>query len=193
MTVAEAKVILSIDDLESLDDVFEDTFFQFKKQLLQTVPIQKLIVPKLKKLLQIQDAYLTLGGGLVEFSSSVALEFSFSSEMIASYHTYQSKKNHIRLGILNAFSPIEVFSNCQSLVELELKHASLWNSEINIEPKILLKEPDPMDVLQAMKIYKERGGATFGDLIEGKNNPPQLLIEEKNRLSLLYQKYGNHE
>jgi hypothetical protein len=113
--------------------------------------------------------------------------------MIAAYNTYQSNKNHLCLRIINALSPVEVFTYSASLVELELTHASLWNSEINTESNILLKEPDPMDVLQAMKIYKERGGATFGDLIEGKNNPPQLLIEEKNRLSLLYQKYGNHE
>lgn len=193
MTVSEAKAILNVDDLELLEDVFEEAFFQSKKQILEIIPIRKLIDPKLKKLNQLQVAYQVLGGEIEEGKTGEKDEVEFSNVMIDSFNKYQTQKNRLRLKLFNALSPNQVFLFGESLVELELRHAFLWNDELKMEMKTLLKAPDPMEVLMAIKVYKENGGITFDDLKEGKNNPPQLLIEEKNRLSLLYQKYGNHE
>jgi len=72
-------------------------------------------------------------------------------------------------------------------------YASCWfTDEVNTS-EIVSKEPDPMDVLKAIRAYNENGGFTFEDLRFDKNNPPAVLIKERNRLSLLVTKFSDYD
>jgi hypothetical protein len=72
-------------------------------------------------------------------------------------------------------------------------YASCWfTNEVN-SSEIVSKEPDPMEVLKAIREYNENGGFTFEDLMFDKNNPPEVLIKERNRLSLLATKFSHYD
>jgi hypothetical protein len=46
-----------------------------------------------------------------------------------------------------------------------------------------------MEILEGIKIYQQNGGINFHQLKKLENNPPEILIQEMKRLSLLFKKY----
>ncbi len=46
-----------------------------------------------------------------------------------------------------------------------------------------------MEILKAIKQFEISNGKTFDDLKKNRNNPPEILISEMKRLSLLFEKY----
>ena len=191
MSPKEASAILG--PYDDLQDAFELQLFEFKKQLIVLAPIQKLITPKLKKIKQLQDAFVLLGGEIDEISISTFELVSPSENILDSFKAYQDIRNNFKklLSQSNSHEEIENFS--QYLVTYEKMYASCWfTDEVNTS-EIVSKEPDPMDVLKAIREYNENGGFTFEDLRFDKNNPPAVLIKERNRLSLLVTKFSDYD
>ena len=189
MTISEASAILGPYDY--LQDAFELQLFEFKKQLIALAPIEKLIAPKLKKIKQLQDAYLTLGGSIDEITHTSFDPITPTEDLLESFKIYQDVRTSIKKYISNTNAYEEIANFCQYLVAYENMYASCWvTNDINTT-EIVSKEPDPMEVLHAIRTYNENGGATFEDLKWNKNNPPEVLIKERNRLSLLATKFGD--
>ena len=178
-------------ELDYIDDFFEEQVFQLKNQIIQSLSIKKLIVPKLKKINFLFNAYELLIGEVI---SENIEEFNFnldSDSILNTVTTYQLLRNKLKLILLNAqsFHKIEYASN--SLINLELQYANKWFEDTNLPNDILVsKVIDPMELLFDIKLYASAGGHTFDDLKKGKNYAPKSLIVEKNRLSLLLSKYS---
>ena len=191
MNQNEASAILG--PYDDLQDAFELQLFEFKKQLIALAPIEKLIAPKLKKIKQLQEAFLLLGGEIDEISVSTYELVSPSENILESFKAYQDVRNNFKKLLSQSNSHEEIANFCQYLVAYEKMYASCWfTDEVNTS-EIVSKEPDPMDVLKAIREYNENGGFTFEDLRFDKNNPPALLIKERNRLSLLVTKFSDYD
>ena len=190
MTTNEASAILG--PYDDLQDAFEFQLFDYKKHLLALAPIEKLITPKLKKIKQLQEAYLTLGGEIDEITITMFDPVIPTEYLLESYSIYQNVRNGLKRSIASSSSYEEIENFCQYLVAYEKMYASCWfTDEVNTS-EIVSKEPDPMDILKAIRAYNENGGFTFEDLRMNKNNPPAVLIKERNRLSLLVTKFGDY-
>ena len=191
MTTNEASAILG--PYDDLQDAFELQLFEFKKQLIALAPIEKLITPKLKKIKQLQEAFLLLGGEIDEISISTYELVSPSENILESFKAYQDVRNNFKKLLSQSNSHEEIKNFCQYLVAYEKMYASCWfTDEVNTS-EIVSKEPDPMEVLKAIREYNENGGFTFEDLRFDKNNPPAVLIKERNRLSLLVRKFSDYD
>jgi hypothetical protein len=188
MTREEAFQFFNV-DINDIDDVFEEQLFELKKQLLSIVPIHKIVLPRIKKIKLLNTAYITLTS---HFFTEIYcdIDYSFNENILDTFLKYQDAKGKIRLQLLNSYKPENVIAYAQNLVSLELNFASYWNCEANSNEMVVSKQPDPMDILVAIREYNTNNGITFNDLKTDKNNPPELLIQERNRLSLLVTKYS---
>ena len=191
MSPKEASAILG--PYDDLQDAFELQLFEFKKQLIALAPIEKLIAPKLKKIKQLQEAFLLLGGEIDEISVSTYELVSPSENILESFKAYQDVRNNFKKLLSQSNSHEEIANFCQYLVAYEKMYASCWFTDEVNSSEIVSKEPDPMDVLKAIRVYNENGGFTFEDLMFDKNNPPEVLIKERNRLSLLVTKFSHYD
>lgn len=189
MTIPEASAILG--PYDDLQDAFEFHLFDYKKQLIALAPIEKLIAPKLKKIKQLQEAYLTLGGTIDVITHTSFDPITPTEDLLESFKIYQDVRTSLKKHISNANAYEEIENFCQFLVFYEKMYASCWLTHEFDTTEIVSKEPDPMDVLKAIREYNENGGRTFEDLRLNKNNPPAVLIKERNRLSLLVTKFGD--
>lgn len=189
MSPNEASAILG--PYDDLQDAFEFQLFDFKKQLIALAPIDKLIYPKLKKIKQLQEAYLTLGGVIDSVEITQFDPITPTENLLESYKIYQNVRNSLKKSISNSVVYEEIENFCQHLIFYEKMYASCWFTPEFDAAEIVSKEPDPMDVLKAIREYNENGGVTFEDLRSTKNNPPAVLIKERNRLSLLTTKFGD--
>lgn len=193
MTKTEALREFQLDDAfdeDDLIDLYEEKIFEFKQYFLSKTPIFKLFESKLSKLEKIGNAYNLLTNIKVEFTET-KLEFNGSqAEILANYLRFQEEKNRMKTKISNSDNAFELVSWVKKLLELEKMNAEHWFSEIEIDANILVsKEPNPMEILEGIKIYQQNGGFNFDQLKKLENNPPEILIQEMKRLSLLFKKY----
>lgn len=193
MTKTEALREFQLDDAfdeDNLIDLYEEKIFEFKQYFLSKTPIFKLFESKLSKLEKIGNAYSLLTNSNAEFNET-KLEFNGSqTEILANYLHFQEEKNRMKTKISNSEKAFEIVSWVKNLLELEKMNAEHWFSEIEIDANILVsKEPNPMEILEGIKIYQQNDGFNFDQLKKLENNPPEILIQEMKRLSLLFKKY----
>lgn len=193
MTKTEALQEFQLDGAfgkDDLIDLYEEKIFEFKQYFLSKTPIFKLFESKISKLEKIGNAYSLLTNSNVEFNET-KLEFNDSqAEILANYLHFQEEKNRIKTKISNSENAFELVSWVKNLLKLEKMNAQHWFSEIEIDANILVsKEPNPMEILEGIKIFNQNGGTNFDQLKKLENNPPEILIQEMKRLSLLFKKY----
>lgn len=193
MTKTEALHEFQLDDAfdeDHLIDLYEEKIFEFKQYFLSKTPIFKLFESKLSKLKKIGNAYSLLTNINIEFTET-KLEFNGSQiEILANYLHFQEEKNRLKTKMSNSENAFELVSWVKNLLELEKMNAQNWFSEIEIDANILVsKEPNPMEILEGIKIYQQNSGFNFDQLKKLENNPPEILIQEMKRLSLLFKKY----
>lgn len=193
MTKTEALHEFQLDDAfdeDDLIDLYEEKIFEFKQYFLSKTPIFKLFESKLSKLEKIGIAYNLLTNINVEITET-KLEFNGSqTEILANYLHFQVEKNRMKTKISHSENAFELVSWVKNLLELEKMNAEHWFSEIEIDANILVsKEPNPMEILEGIKIFNQNGGTNFHQLKKLENNPPEILIQELKRLSLLFKKY----
>jgi hypothetical protein len=193
MTKTEALHEFQLDDAldeDDLIDLYEEKIFEFKQYFLSKTPIFKLFESKISKLEKIGIAYNLLTNINVEITET-KLEFNDSqTEILANYLHFQEEKNRIKTKISNSENAFELGYWVKNLLELEKMNAEHWFSEIEIDANILAsKEPNPMEILEGIKLFNQNGGTNFNQLKKLENNPPEILIQEMKRLSLLFKKY----
>jgi len=193
MTKTEALHEFQLEDSfdeEDLIDLYEEKIFEFKQYFLSKTPIFKLFESKLSKLEKIGKAYNFLNNQTFELVE-IDLEFtSFQDDVLSSYLHFQAQKNQLKTRISNSNDAFETIHWVNQLVALEKSNAEIWFSEIEIDANILVsKEPNPMEILEGIKIFNQNGGMNFDQLKKLENNPPEILIQEMKRLSLLFKKY----
>jgi hypothetical protein len=195
MTKGEAASILNIKvdaRLEELEDQFEQLLFESKTYFLKKVPIQKLFRSKLTSIQQLIKAYELLSESKIETSQQhLFFDFIFdSSDVLISFNNYHLYRNQLKQALINTFNFEKIDQLVTELLKLESAYAFFWYKEnIDTQNTLVASLPDDIQLLNAIKQYVELGGKSFDDLKNLKNNPPEILIQEMKRLSLLYKNY----
>lgn len=191
MNSAEALQILGIEVLDESEDAFDDLFFEHKKYFLTKVPVRKLLEARYKKLIELETAATVLNLKMDDSPLLEKISFDSNASILSTFQSFQQAKNQLKTQISNAKSIKTLISSVDNLLENELMFAQLWHEEsLEITTDILVsKEVDPMELLRGIQQYNLQNGNTFEQLKKLENNPPEILIQEMKRLSLLFKKY----
>jgi hypothetical protein len=191
MTKSEAKIFFPFNEGDDLEELWEQRFFEQKQFLLTRPPIEKVFKSRVKKLQKQYDAYLALGGPELNAKHDFQEEtVEFNSSVLVSYRLFHDYRNVFKSKVLQAQHPNSLAKIIEAWTAMEGKYHKLWSNEVsksNETQVALSKEPDPMEVLKAIK---EVGGEelAFSDLHSRYALLPEVLQNEVKRLTLLSEK-----
>ena len=187
MTENELKIFFPFNENDDLDDLFEERLFEFKQFFIQKTIIPKVFEAKIEKLLKIDKAYNILKNNLKEqFSTSFKIEnpFEIEQNILTVFNRYQIQKNEIKTQLQQSQSTVELIQYVRTLILLTKFYLDKWVDIPTHKEIVVSKEPDPMELLKAIKEFNLKGGVNFVDISEKINICPDILIFESKRLSL---------
>jgi hypothetical protein len=187
MTENELKIFFPFNENDDLDDLFEERLFEFKQFFIQKTIIPKVFEAKIEKLLKIDKAYNILKNNLKEqFSTSFKIEnpFEIEQNILTVFNRYQIQKNEIKTQLQQSQSTVELIQYVRTLILLTKFYLDKWVDVPTYKEIVVSKEPDPMELLKAIKEFNLKGGVNFVDISEKINICPDILIFESKRLSL---------
>ena len=187
MNQKEALLFFPLKNEDEIEDLYEELLFEYKQFFITKFPIKKIFSAKQKKMLQMHDAYLLLGGKSSNLHlSDSSKKIDFSNAIRECFQNYQSERNSLKNNILKSSNCNEIRYFLDKLFLLQenytlnwLKVTDLPDTEIQIS-----NEPDPMSLLNAINEFNSKGGITFDDMNSKRNISPNLLLIEAKRLSL---------
>jgi hypothetical protein len=186
MTKNEALLFFPLKSEDEIIDLYEEYLFEYKTYFLTKYPIEKVFRAKAKKMNQMHEAFILLGGEINTSTTFPYLEYHQKENILECFNYYQKLKINLKSRLNKCNNAIEINNYIYQLIELDKEYAENW-SVLKILPEnevIISKEPDPMLILKAIKEFNTLGGNTFNDLNSMKNISPDLLINEAKRLSL---------
>lgn len=193
MNSPEAYHILQLANSADIEDVFdryEEILFETKNYFIQKIAIEKLFSRKIAYLKEVEQAVFTLTNTTSNSPVKVEIQAIEEVEIQAQFKAFQAQKNKLKTQLFQSDSASEIREIANFLVKLEKENARVWAIEMEKDDSIIIsKEPDPMQILEAIQDYQSHGGKTFMQLKNLENNPPQVLIHEMKRLSLLFKHY----
>lgn len=188
MTQKEALLFFPFEEGDDLHDLYEERLFEFSQFFISKTPIRKVFQAKEKKMMQMHEAFVLLGGRNVpiHFLKQNFSDLNPTETILETFNNYQTCKNQIKNKLTKSVSAIETSYWMHQLIELEMTYSEKWFvSEIEESSQtIISKEPDPMSILSAIKEFNSNGGFTFADFVNKRNILPELLLNEMKRLSL---------
>ncbi len=186
-----ARNYFKTSDQSEIEEIYEQEIFELKQFFLSRAPIAKLFKGRIAKLNKLQAAFEEINSNQIKSDFEISFPEN-SIYLLDSYTNYQAVKNKIRLLISNELNGVNLIPLVQKLIDLEKDHAKQWSilddSELD-ETVVVSKEPNPIDILNAINEYQLKGNKTLEELKRNENNPPIVLIQEMKRLSLLFKKY----
>jgi hypothetical protein len=192
MTHAEAKNHLNWNESEEeLEDAYDNQLFTHKQFFLTKTPIPTVYSGRFSKLKCMDESFEILGG-VLKSGAAFEIDFSFETEEIKTIvSTYQRGRNEFKLAYSRAKTGKALIEIAQQQLRFEGMYLSYWKSESTEENTSLLlsKEIDPMVLLHAIQEAADNGVLTFSELQKNAKKVPEILVNEKNRLSLLYKKF----
>ena len=188
MTKNEALLFFPLKSEDEIIDLYEEYLFEYKNYFLSKYPIQKVFRAKAKKMNQMHEAFILLGGEINTSTTFPYLEYQQKENILECFNYYQKLKINLKSRLNKCNSAIEINNCIHQLIQLEKEYAENWSVLKNLPDNevIISKEPDPMSILKAIKEFNKLGGNTFNDLNSMKNISPDLLINEAKRLSLYF-------
>lgn len=186
MTSAEALNWLGADDPEDALDLFEEKLFELKQYFLQKPIISKLYLAQIRKIKTFSEVAFALGFTSDENDEKLQDgEFDFSENIIESVSHFEKLRSRFRLSVSSTLSPLDLEREVLQIVEIQQLFLKKW-PEIEVEDDtIISREPDPMELLMALRTAQERGISHFSDLRQSGTELPEALLNEWKRLSLL--------
>lgn len=174
---------------DELQDALEEQLFELKRFFISRAPIRKLFQSRLDKLEKIHQALEVLAPDF-DFSYNLpVVSFPESGNILEVFQAYQQENRRLKTGISQSANPLDIHALAERLLALEKAYAEKWAIEPKGEKTLVSKESDPMEILGAIKAFREKGGKSFEDLKKEENTAPRALINEMKRLSLLFFRY----
>jgi hypothetical protein len=187
MTQKEALLFFPLTNEAEIEDLYEDLLFEYKQFFINKFPLKKVFEAKEKKMLQMQKAYILLGGKNSAFLSNfIDTNYNFPFSIKESFQLYQKERNILKNNILKSISTIELSFFIHKLLNLQESYTEKWLIVSNLpDTEIqITNEPDPMSLLNAINEFNSKGGITFDELNSKRNILPDLILNEAKRLSL---------
>jgi hypothetical protein len=159
MTINEARAYLSLDDLEEIQECYENYLFDLKRFFREKQVHLKLYQSKFIKLEKANEAFVTLEFNETFDSADVSYEPSIYSGIILSdFHAFHRVKNQLYALLYQAIniSKIKLIAEC--ILDNELRYAQTWKALNDTLPKdIHYKTVDPMMVLTDILAVEKKG------------------------------------
>ena len=188
MTEAEARIFLGYEPGDELKEVIEDKLFEFKQFFLSKPIIWSTFTARLEKLAKIKEAIACFGEAGDQPSIKLPV-FQPTENILEAFQSFQQIRNNCFLAINHATTCQELEIIIDSLLKSHATYASLWPDIAFVSSTVILsKEPDPMDLLSAIKSLNLSGTRTFPDLTEKLTDESISVANESKRLFLLHQK-----
>lgn len=192
MNREEAKLFLNAPEGISIGDFFEEQLFTYKQFFLSKTPIHKVFLAKLDKLAKEDEAYHVLTTEKWRSYSLLENDFpEFSNEVLVSFNQFESQKTRFKMRLMQAVSGEDIYYAVTDYLRIVKAYRNKW-CLIDIKESIfegtVSKDPDPMDLLHAIREFNNKGGVEFQDVLKIEEN--SFLLNEMKRLSLLIKKYG---
>jgi len=192
MTLQEAKLFFPFEEADDLDDLYAERLFEYKQFFISKTPIRKVFESKLVKLKQMHDAYCLLTNmPIVEVENKQYNVVQFSDEIKSAFSEWERLKSQVKQELTIANHALQLIQTISWYLSIVDTYRLKWYTEELIEVEIdqLSKDPDPMEILQAINDFEQSGGKTFEDILKMRSNI--YLLKEMKRLSLLVKNYGD--
>ena len=190
MTEKEALLYFPHDSNDDLDDLWEERLFEQKQFFLTRPPLAKVFQAKLKKLGLQYQAFLTLKheNDKIKSLSSESENYSFPEDLIECFNAYHNYRNQFKQELLRAidFQPLKKVID--SWLAMEAAYAQQWKIEKSLDSEIEViksKEPDPMELMEGLKMAAKKNIETFTTLQSRLNDVNEIVLKEVKRLTLL--------
>lgn len=191
MISAEVLAFFKVEDEEDLEDAFEQLFFEHKQFFLNKVPVKKLVEARISKL---EKAFALFAQSLDEVEAVKEPEvkfFSFDSlNLVDLFQDFQQAKAYFYLQFQQTNSVKTFVYVLRAYCEMYYAYAQKFQGEFEPDDSIRVSvENDSMMILSALKVYESNGGLTLNQLKNMENDPPEILVHEMKRLSLLFNSF----
>ena len=185
MSINNPLMLLPVDEDNSVQDLYDEKLFEFKQFFSRQLPTTKLFSAKLKKLKQIAEAFLALGGKENDFDT-VPIDYqSYDNLNVKSVISiYQSENNALKLKMNLSQSYNSVEKTALEMIDSYKRYAECWmlNSLPENHQIKLSGELDAMSLLEGVKHFNEEGMTSFEEL--NTLSMDNVLYKEAIRLSL---------
>ena len=92
MTNKEALLFFPLTKESEIEDLYEELLFEYKQFFINKFPLKKVFEAKEKKMLQMQKAYIHLGGKYSSFlSNSIVTNYNFPFSIKETFQLYQKE------------------------------------------------------------------------------------------------------
>src|SRR5690554_4428521 len=192
MNKEQARLFFPHSPEDDLEDLWEQRLFEQKQFFLTHPPIRKVWKARLNRLTQQYKAYsILIQQPEEEVTNDIILinENLFPNDFIAAFHAFHALRNQYKAKLLQAQTLNEINNIVHQWLNTEwqfAKHWSLPESEHHEIEVIRSKEPDPMELLKALKdTEKTIQSSSLSILKENYNNLNESIQKEVKRLTLL--------
>lgn len=183
MTSEEARIYFVATDEDALENEFLTTLFMHKNFFINTSPIPKVFLSRLKKLTKIQEAYNALGGVEEGFAFEEVKSNYKDISLGEVFREYSLIRNVLKQKIMasNTINAIEHI--VLNLLEETRLYADAWSYDYeSLDGVLVSNEMDQMNVLNQIKKLEAVGPITI-EAIQ-KLDSENVLVRESKRLSL---------
>lgn len=171
---------------DNLEDLYEERLFEFKQFFLMKPVILKVFNAKIERLRKFETAYrfALKSDDNKELHETLKPSYFQTNNILTCFNNYQEIKNEFKKSILQINNSDKLILIIDHFLKSTLNYINKWEN-VEIEDEILIsKEPDPMELLTAIKVFNSKGGFEFHDIVLNQNICPKILIIESKRLSL---------
>ncbi|MFT5859093.1 MAG: hypothetical protein ACI865_001190 [Flavobacteriaceae bacterium] len=190
MTREEAMIYLPVEDGQDIHDAYEEQLFTAKQFFLNRFPIAKVMNGRLEKLRRVHKAYLILGGHSDVFEPIEIDALVSRTSISEAFSEYNRSRNILKIELNRSKSVPQIDWIMRQSFNVTRNYALLWRVEERAMENIIVgKEPDPMEILSAIKDVESTRHLSFDDLSSLDEENP--LKREAKRLSLWLKMEGN--
>lgn len=190
MNKSEALLYFPVSEEDSLEDLYEQKVFEWKNFFVHRFPVTKLFTAKCVQLSFQEEAYELLSGER-HVPELPVFPDEFPSNLEAAFHQFQEERNRFKALLFQAESLSQILALVGMMPKMTRGYAQVWDfPHEKLDGVVVSKEPDPMDLLEALHEAKELGVEEVSQV--GHLPETHLVLQESKRLSL-WLKMDDHE
>ncbi len=188
MTKEEAFHYLGCQDIDDVEDAFDDAFFEYRSFFVSKVPFTKLFNAKIIKLQHLFEAKeFLLGKEIPVAEIEISLkDFSTVENVVDAFRLFGENEMNINLAIFQSKTYVEVEYYVNQLIENYSKNADCWKDGVSLltetENVKMSIEPDVMKIYEELKRFNSLGLTKFTEINHLSDD--NLLKQEAIRLYL---------
>lgn len=197
MNATEALAFLGIFDLSEVEARKSELLFEAKQFFTKQPIIRQVFQRKISKLKHQYEALLLLTNSPEQVSDRELSDEDDNKKkeeqnLMNQFNAFQAQKTKLYRSIYSAKSIVELISYVEQLLEAYDGFLELWDWPFESDSDVLIgKEPDVMDVLNALKQLEDLRIFTIGDLCQQRERCPVILKNELFRMSALKKRNEN--